>query len=563
MLRARTPLLRPLAPLLFSLLAGLGACSSSDETGRDQGAITEDELACEPKDERSCSCGKQKGVSVCSKAGAWGACACESGDDPRETMDAGKRPSQDAGSGKRTDAGTPAKPTEPSGGEPGEKSDEKSALPCDVGAILTAHCGECHGEETAFGAPMSLVSWEDLQAPAPKTKGKKTFDVTLARVKDDAKPMPPAPHERLSDADVKVLEDWIAAGAPRGESSCEGGSEPGAATGEDGVVPKPEDCESEFELRAHGGSTPDDKSKFATSATPALEGNQYHCFFFDPPYASDEAMFWFQPIIDNKASLHHWILYATDHKKHPSGTSAGCNASEPGAYFVAGWAPGANNAAIADDVSLQLPTGPNAGLILEVHYYNNTGKPQEDASGIRFCTGKKSKRQHLAAVHTLGSEGICINPGASSEVAGTCAPRQDMGDIHITGMWPHMHKLARRMKVTVKRKGGGTDVIHDAPFDFNSQIFHAKQDIVIKPGDTLETRCYFTNDTNAKVKFGERTQDEMCYAFIMAWPAGSLVSPPGPLSNPATDLLNRCADPLSILQSCNGIADRPMNVDHP
>ena len=561
MQRARTPHLRLLAPLFLSLLTGLGACSSSDEAGRDQGAVTEEESSCEPKDERSCSCGKQKGVSVCSKSGAWGECACESTGDGA-AMDAGKRTPDASSGGKRTDAGTPATPNEPADGDPGPKSD-KASLPCDVAQILTKHCGECHGEETAFGAPMSLVTWEDLQAPAPKTKGKKSFEVTLARVNDDAKPMPPAPHERLGEADVKVLTDWVAAGAPRGESSCEV-EKPGEPTGEgEGTVPMPDDCESEFELRAHGGSTPEDKSKFSTSAMPALEGNQYHCFYFDPPYQSDEAMFWFQPIIDNKAALHHWILYATDHKKHPSGTSAGCNASEPGAYFVAGWAPGANNASIADDVSLQLPSGPNAGLILEVHYYNDTGKPQQDASGIRFCTGKKSKRQHLAAVHTLGSEGICINPGASAEVAGTCAPRQDMGDIHITGMWPHMHKLARRMTVTVKRKGGGTDVVHDAPFDFNAQIFHSKQDIVIKPGDTLETRCYFTNDTNEKVKYGERTQDEMCYAFIMAWPAGSLVSPPGPLSNPATDLLNRCADPLSILQSCNGIADRPMNVDHP
>jgi len=28
-------------------------------------------------------------------------------------------------------------------------------------------------------------------------------------------------------------------------------------------------------------------------------------------------------------------------------------------------------------------------------------------------------------------------------------------------------------------------------------------------------------------------------------------------------LLNRCADPLSILQSCNGLSDRPVNVEHP
>jgi len=507
------------------------------------------------------------------------------GDDPAPApgasadvrKDAGKsggKPSGDDSTSRR-DAGVKkdaSKPLPPSDGEDGSsggddagaKAATADGLPCAVAALLAQRCASCHGATPLFGAPMSLVSYADLQAPAPLHPELKTFEAVLERVHDDASPMPPAPKPRLTAAELATLDAWAKAGAPESAEACG----PSVPTGDAGVdsastVPKPADCEQTYELNAHGGSTPTDHSKFQISPMPALEGNQYHCFYFDPPYDSAAGMLWFQPMLDNTANLHHWILYATNNKTHESGTSAGCNAQQSGSYFVAGWAPGANNSVVPDDVALDLPSGPKAGLILEVHYYNTTGKAQEDASGIRFCTGAKAKRPHLAAVHTLGTEGLCIPAGASKDFGASCAPRTDMGDIHINGIWPHMHKAARRMVVSIKRKSGTTDVIHDAPFDFQSQVFFPMNDVVVHPGDSVLTRCYYENDTSSQIHYGERTQDEMCYAFTMAWPAGALASPPSMLSDPSTALLNRCADSLSILQSCNGIADRPVNAEHP
>jgi len=509
------------------------------------------------------------------------ACGADSAPAPGESStvrkDAGKGNGKSADdstarrdAGSKKDAGKAVQPadteTETDGDDAGAKAASASGLPCAVSALFAEHCASCHGATPLFGAPMSLVSHADLLMPAPLHPEQKTFEAVQERVHDDVSPMPPAPKTRLTAAELATLDAWVEAGAPESTTECEpsvpGGADAGAGTGSG--VPKPDDCEQTYELNAHGGSTPTDHSKFNISASPALEGNQYHCFYFDPPYDSAAGLLWFQPMLDNTANLHHWILYATDNKTHESGTSAGCNAQEAGAYFVAGWAPGANNSVVPDDVALDLPSGPKAGLILEVHYYNNTGKAQQDASGIRFCTGAKAKRAHLAAVHTLGTEGLCIPAGASKDFSATCSPRTDMGDIHINGIWPHMHKSARRMVVSIKRKGGTTDVIHDAPFDFQSQVFFPmKDDVVVHPGDSVLTRCYYENDTSSQIHYGERTQDEMCYAFTMSWPAGALANPPTMLSDPSTALLNRCADSLSILQSCNGLADRPVNAEHP
>jgi hypothetical protein len=75
------------------------------------------------------------------------------------------------------------------------------------------------------------------------------------------------------------------------------------------------------------------------------------------------------------------------------------------------------------------------------------------------------------------------------------------------------------MKTTIQRKGGGTEVLIDKPFDFNTQISYPTP-AVINPGDTLTTTCTFATPT----AFGEGTNNEMCFNFVTAYPAGQLVN---------------------------------------
>ncbi|MDB4990158.1 MAG: hypothetical protein JWN04_5336 [Myxococcaceae bacterium] len=487
-----------------------------------------------------------------------------------QSQDAGARGTHAAQ--PELDAGAPAHKSMKDAGADGSRTSWHDGglpvvpLPCEIAAVL-APCTECHAQRPLFGAPMALSSWDDLHAPSSTEPREPVYRRVLERVSDDAMPMPPAPRERLKSAQLALLERWVAAGAPGATSAT--GCDPQLAAPMVTVattpevarppvyVPRPVDCESTYELKAHGGTGDDDRSEFTVSGAPALQNNQYQCFYFSPSFDSDQSVLWYEPILDNVAYLHHWVLYATEHATHASGTSGPCNITQPGASFVALWAPGANNTSIPADVGLQLPTGPKAGLILELHYYNASGLPLRDASGIRFCTGAASKRPHTAATHQTGTEGICLPPGDSS-VTGRCVPRTDLGASHIRGIWPHMHKLGRRMVVTVQRTGGTREVIHDQVFDFNSQVFYPK-DVVINVGDTVDTTCYYSNDTNGQVHVGERTQDEMCYGFIMAWPPDSLASAPAPWSSwlGATGPAHRCVDNTSIARSCDGLADLP------
>ena len=318
----------------------------------------------------------------------------------------------------------------------------------------------------------------------------------LARVDDDALPMPPPPNARLLDADIGVLKTWIDAGAPAGACT----TEPPLGTPE----PKPTEelppdvtC---YTLTARQSAA---NAKYSVPETPDL----YQCFDYVPPWGDKIVqVVAARPIIDNDRVLHHWILYnrtadVTD------GTNASCVGAHPDASFITGWAPGGDGMHLPADVGLRTEAG---GFTLEIHYNNTVGAGQVDASGVEVCVTEKLRPKE-AAVHWLGTQAL-----NKVTAVGTCAPI-NTAPVTILSLSPHMHLQGRHMKTVINRKAGGTEVLHDAPFDFNTQISYDTP-AVIQPGDTLTTTCTFAKPT----PFGQKTNEEMCYNFVVAYPAGQL-----------------------------------------
>lgn len=458
---------------------------------------------------------------------------------------------------------------------PGVDSDDKAGeLPCDVAAVFETHCHGCHGAVPSFGAPMPLLSWSDLQAPAPSAPSQAVHALLVGRITSATRPMPPLPNPGLSGPEISVVEAWLASGQPKrgADETCEAPTGPADGEGsDDGGVPMepvapvvdpdapPADCAAFHELRAHGSPVAGDTSPFALPARlDAKSGNLYQCFYFDLPYEGQVQGLWFAPLIDDARVVHHWNLWANDGRGGPigeEGEMSACDAGHAGSYMVAGWAPGGETANYPMEMGLQMPSGNSARLLLEVHYFNGANLTDVvDRSGVRFCTAPDGTRPESAAIHQLGTEGICLPPGQRTTVTATCNPRDDMGDIHVTSVFPHMHRLGVHQSVEVLRADGTREVLHDAPFAFDAQVSYPVGDVVLRPGDRVETRCTYENTTDARVPFGEQTQEEMCYAYLTAWPAGALSSTGafGAVSN-----LNRCVNNLSVLASCNGLADAP------
>ncbi|HTU63472.1 MAG TPA: hypothetical protein VMF89_33650, partial [Polyangiales bacterium] len=59
-----------------------------------------------------------------------------------------------------------------------------TTLPCEVSQLMQANCGACHGATPTSGAPMPLVTYADLLAPAKSDATKKVHQVVAERIED-------------------------------------------------------------------------------------------------------------------------------------------------------------------------------------------------------------------------------------------------------------------------------------------------------------------------------------------------------------------------------------------
>ena len=97
-------------------------------------------------------------------------------------------------------------------------------LPCDLDAILVANCQSCHGAVPLGGAPMSLVTYADLTAPAKTDPSQTVAAMCVTRIQSTTAPMPPTPTPALSAADIATFQNWVSAGMPMG--NCTSGTDP-------------------------------------------------------------------------------------------------------------------------------------------------------------------------------------------------------------------------------------------------------------------------------------------------------------------------------------------------
>jgi hypothetical protein len=385
---------------------------------------------------------------------------------------------------------------------------------------------------------MALVTYADLHKQAVTKPTLKVYELARDRIHATTSPMPPV--EKMPATDVSVLDAWFAAAAPKGtaaDATCAKpttvgptqGQGPGGGDGTYGRL-TPAAGETCYEFPVHQSTTSLDKAKYDVGL-----GEHYEQFYYKVPWPDNSVATSYATIGDNKQVLHHWLLFSTDegeaegfHKTVPLPTLIGTNP-----VLLAGWAVGGPNLVAPGDVGFELP---NSGKTINVqwHFYNSTNTPQSDASTIQICVTPKAMRAHTGGVTWLGTEdlggtvwtgGPGMPPHQVSKYTTSCRPgREGLGaadPIHIIGFEPHMHRIGQNMKTDIVRMGGKTDTVFDKPFNFGNET-HYYVDVVVNPGETLNTTCQFNNDTDKGIPFGESSDSEMCYQFVFAWPAHAL-----------------------------------------
>jgi hypothetical protein len=283
-----------------------------------------------------------------------------------------------------------------------------------------------------------------------------------------------------------------AAGAPAKSAPQSGALRSGGATRESQEYADPDlKC---YEFRAHA---PGDKTKpFSVGTQPDMYTN----FTFMPPWQGMAYARSFRVLAGNPAVIHHWLFYKNN-AAGPDGDVRGSAGVHPNGELVHGWAPGGSNLYLDPDVGLEMPG--SVAYVLETHHNNATGSARDDNTGIEICVTPKAP-EHVASLSWLGTDNI-----NGVRASGTCKPNGNK-PIHIIGMQPHMHIKGKHMTAEITRASGIKEMLHDEPFDFQNQRSY-QVTTMLMPGDSITTTC----DYSEPARFGEGTNDEMCYAFML------------------------------------------------
>jgi len=130
--------------------------------------------------------------------------ACSSGDDA---------PAQGAGANDEASPSESETDTGLEANDSGAASDAADGVPCDVAKVLKDRCISCHN--SLARAPMLMLSYADLVAPAPTQPSRKVAEVAVIRMTDDAEPMPPVGPRATAD-EIGAFRAWNEAGLPHG-----------------------------------------------------------------------------------------------------------------------------------------------------------------------------------------------------------------------------------------------------------------------------------------------------------------------------------------------------------
>ncbi len=164
-------------------------------------------------------------------------------------------------------------------------------------------------------------------------------------------------------------------------------------------------------------------------------------------------------------------------------------------------------------VAMRIPAG--AQVLVNVHLLNAHLDPLSGTSGIAVQTVPAGRVTEEAEMLLAGTSRFEIRPHSVTTATGRC---QFRADATVTHLWPHMHLLGTRLRVTHHGHGGAVTLL-DVPFAFDDQRHYAIEPTLVRAGERLEVTCTWNNATDRVVTFGDSTLNEMCFAGVVRYPA--------------------------------------------
>ena len=364
-----------------------------------------------------------------------------------------------------------------------------------VAPLLYEKCASCHRPGQV--APMSLLTYKDAR-PWAKAIRKATSDRTMPPWFANPEHGDFVEDSRLTDEQITLLQNWVAAGAPAGDLA---------------NAPEPPEFSSEWQI----GEPDVTLTMEPFQVTDDME-DHYEWVQVTNPLDEDR---WIQEIEIRPtfmAGAHHNLTYIG-----PPGADLsyiqGLGRTE--SDFIAGWAPGVVPMKYRDGFGKLLPA--KSTIFFQMHYHKTpgegTGGIDQTSVGLKFYD--KPVENKVTTMWVVDPV-LRIPPGeANYESASSVTFEHDAEVFNFT---PHMHMRGKHMRFTATYPDGKEEILLDVPaYDFNWQLTYTPSERLVLPAGTkVVLDAVFDNsednpsnpDPTVMVTFGEATSDEMMIGFM-------------------------------------------------
>ncbi len=251
---------------------------------------------------------------------------------------------------------------------------------------------------------------------------------------------------------------------------------------------------------------------------PAEGTVDYRYYTVDPGWSEDK---WIRAIEcrpDNRAVVHHIILYF----KPPGDTSQTGTRGNIGGYV-----PGGGTRVYPDGVAVLVPAG--SQLVFQMHYTPN-GTAQRDRSYAGFVFVDPKTVNRVAQTGTVSNSKFVIPAGADNHEV--LAEHRFDNDVQLLWLAPHMHLRGKSFRYVAQYPDGTREILLDVPhYDFNWQLRYLLAEPKSLPAGTLlHCTAHFDNseanlanpDPSDTVRFGPQTWHEMMIGWF-----GAMTDKPG------------------------------------
>jgi hypothetical protein len=259
-----------------------------------------------------------------------------------------------------------------------------------------------------------------------------------------------------------------------------------------------------------GGTTPGEWTTLVTGDWTLEPGSEaYYCV----THTLDRDL-WvsaFEAVIPN--GTHHTVLTAGP-PLAPDGIFP-CDSFANHDAMLYGSGVGTNALEFPSGVAVHLEQGEQ--VLLNLHLFNTSPDAISGTSGTRIKTIDPAQVETEAQAILAGTVAISIPAGQEKTIQGQCTMPED---VTLFAVQPHMHQLGTHLTAVAESSTAGDVTLHDADYDFDSQIVHrVEPSVPMKAGDRVRVECTYRNTLSRTVTWGESTLDEMCFAALYRYPA--------------------------------------------